>query len=311
MVEQIELAQGTPYETRLSHPGAAGQQVLAPEIAAVARGALADVVAQGTARGLLDFLRRDGKGHVVGGKTGTGDHRFETYAPGRRLIESRVVNRAATFVFQIDDRFFGNLTAYVPGPEAARYQFTSALPVQAVRPLAPGSGAGSRRARRTPIRAHLLRWRPRPGRSTYREYASRPGFGRRLAAGPFSPPVAPPCSACMEWVPLPRAFGSRPSRATPLTLAGRVGGSGWGWPRGSGGGGGAGGALPGAVASADCRSQTRSLVAPFESGQRVASQRAPGRAPPAPPPPPRVSTPTRDADASARRGWRDRRARLV
>ena len=88
------------------------------------------MVAQGTARGLLDFLRRDGKGHVVGGKTGTGDHRFETYAPGRRLIESRVVNRAATFVFQIDDRFFGNLTAYVPGREAARYQFTSALPVR-------------------------------------------------------------------------------------------------------------------------------------------------------------------------------------
>ena len=157
---------GHPYETRLSHPGAAGQQVLAPEIAAVARGALADVVTQGTARGLLDFLRRDGKGHVVGGKTGTGDHRFETYAPGRRLIESRVVNRAATFVFQIDDRFFGNLTAYVPGPEAARYQFTSALPVQAGRPAPPGSGARPRRARRTPIRAHLLRWRPRPGRST-------------------------------------------------------------------------------------------------------------------------------------------------
>jgi membrane peptidoglycan carboxypeptidase len=137
LVDQIELAQGTPYETRLSHPGAAGQRVLAPEIAAVARGALADVVAQGTARGLLDFLRRDGKGHVVGGKTGTGDHRFETYAPGRRLIESRVVNRAATFVFQIDDRFFGNLTAYVPGPEAARYQFTSALPVRLVGLLLP------------------------------------------------------------------------------------------------------------------------------------------------------------------------------
>mgnify|MGYP001171357554 FL=1 len=130
MVDQIELAQGTPYETRLSYAGAAGQQVLAPEIAAVARVALVDVVAQGTARGLLDFLRRDGGGHVVGGKTGTGDHRFETYAPGRRLIESRVVNRAATFVFQIDDRFFGNLTAYVPGREAARYQFTSALPVR-------------------------------------------------------------------------------------------------------------------------------------------------------------------------------------
>ena len=80
--------------------------------------------------GCSTSCRRDGGRHVVGGKTGTGDHRFETYAPGRRLIESRVVNRAATFVFQIDDRFFGNLTAYVPGREAARYQFTSALPVR-------------------------------------------------------------------------------------------------------------------------------------------------------------------------------------
>lgn len=130
IVDRLEFAEGTPFETRLSHPGAPGQQVLAPEIAEVARVALADVVSQGTARGLLDFLRRDGGRHVVGGKTGTGDHRFEVYAPGRRLIESRVVNRAATFVFQIDDRFFGNLTAYVPGREAAKYQFTSALPVR-------------------------------------------------------------------------------------------------------------------------------------------------------------------------------------
>ncbi len=130
MVEHIDFAEDTPYETRMSHAGAAGQQVLAPEIAAVARGALTDVVAQGTARSLLDFLRRGGGRHVVGGKTGTGDHRFETYAPGRRLIESRVVNRAATFVFKVDDRFFGTVTAYVPGREAARYQFTSALPVR-------------------------------------------------------------------------------------------------------------------------------------------------------------------------------------
>ena len=36
-------------------------------------------------------------------------------------------------------------------------------------------------------RAHVLRWLPRPHRSTYREYASGAAFGRRLAAGPFSP----------------------------------------------------------------------------------------------------------------------------
>jgi hypothetical protein len=73
----------------------------------------------------------------LGGKTGTGDHRFETYNRQGLLIESRVVNRAATFVFLIGDRFFGTITAYVPGAGAARYDFTSALPVQILARLAP------------------------------------------------------------------------------------------------------------------------------------------------------------------------------
>ena len=137
LVDGLDFASGTPYETRLSYAGGPRPQVLPPEIAAVVRGALANVVAAGTARSLLEVLRRGGNTHVVGGKTGTGDHRYETYAPGGRLIESRVVNRAATFVFQIDDRFFGTVTAYVPGREAARYQFTSALPVRLLGILLP------------------------------------------------------------------------------------------------------------------------------------------------------------------------------
>jgi len=88
----------------------------------------------------VEFLNKGGGRHVVGGKTGTGDHRFDTYAPGRRLIESRVVNRAATFVFHVDDRFFGVVTAWVPGREAARYQFTSALPVKLLGTLLPALG---------------------------------------------------------------------------------------------------------------------------------------------------------------------------
>jgi hypothetical protein len=48
-----------------------------------------------------------------------------------------VVSRAATFVFFLGDRFYGVVTAYVTGPEAARYQFTSALPVQVLKGLAP------------------------------------------------------------------------------------------------------------------------------------------------------------------------------
>jgi hypothetical protein len=59
------------------------------------------------------------------------------FARGGRLIESRKVNRTATFVFVIGDRFFGTLTAYVHEPYAARYDFTSALSVQLLNSLAP------------------------------------------------------------------------------------------------------------------------------------------------------------------------------
>jgi hypothetical protein len=47
------------------------------------------------------------------------------------------VNRTAAFVFFIGDRFFGTVIAYVPGTQAAKYRFTSALPVQVFRHLVP------------------------------------------------------------------------------------------------------------------------------------------------------------------------------
>jgi membrane peptidoglycan carboxypeptidase len=138
LVEGMHFGAGTPYETRLGRAPAEGRRVLAPEVAAAVRGALTDVVEQGTARSLGEALRREAGGpRVVGGKTGTGDHRYETYGPRGRLIESRVVSRAATFVFMIDDRFFGTVTAYVPGPGARQYEFTSALPVRLLRILLP------------------------------------------------------------------------------------------------------------------------------------------------------------------------------
>jgi hypothetical protein len=40
-------------------------------------------------------------------------------------------------VFNIGERFFGSMTAYVHGPDAAHYDFTSALPVQLLVTLAP------------------------------------------------------------------------------------------------------------------------------------------------------------------------------
>jgi len=138
LVDRLDLAADTPYETRLVRTPASGERVLAPEIAAIVRRALVDVVEQGTARSLRTALQQDAESrHVAGGKTGTGDHRYETFGPGGRLIESRVVERVATFVFQIDDRFFGTMTAYVAGPKAAQYEFTSALPVRLLSILMP------------------------------------------------------------------------------------------------------------------------------------------------------------------------------
>jgi membrane peptidoglycan carboxypeptidase len=136
-IQQLHFAAGTPYEVIVGLPPR-GEQVLPPEVATVVKRALLEVVEQGTARRLHgSFRRSDGSIIPVGGKTGTGDHRYETFGRGGWLIASRVVNRAATFVFMLDERFFGTITAYVPGPEAARYSFTSALPVQVLKLLAP------------------------------------------------------------------------------------------------------------------------------------------------------------------------------
>jgi membrane peptidoglycan carboxypeptidase len=138
LVERLDFGIETPYETRLVRTEGGGERVLDAAVAAVVRRALVDVAEHGTAQSLRAALQRADVGkHVVGGKTGTGDHRYETFAPGGRLIESRVVDRAATFVFLIDDRFFGTLTAYVAGRQAARYEFTSALPVRLLGLLLP------------------------------------------------------------------------------------------------------------------------------------------------------------------------------
>jgi membrane peptidoglycan carboxypeptidase len=138
LIDRLDFAANTPYEASLARSEGAGKRVMAPAVAAVVRRSLVEVVEQGTARGLMAALSREGvTRHVIGGKTGTGDHRYEIFAPGGRLIESRVVERAATFVFLIDDRFFGTMTAYVAGPKAARYEFTSALPVRLLGILLP------------------------------------------------------------------------------------------------------------------------------------------------------------------------------
>jgi membrane carboxypeptidase/penicillin-binding protein len=115
-----------------------GEQVLNPEVARAVANAIRGVVQEGTAKRVKQaFYKQDGSVIALGGKTGTGDQRFDVYGAGHRLIESRYVNRSATFVFNIGERFFGSMTAYVHGPESAHYDFTSALPVQLLVTLAP------------------------------------------------------------------------------------------------------------------------------------------------------------------------------
>jgi hypothetical protein len=83
------------------------------------------------------FLGPEGQPIRVGGKTGSGDNRYKTFGRGGNLVASRAVNRTATFVFFIGDRYFGAITASVLGSQAEDYQFTSALPVTVLKFLAP------------------------------------------------------------------------------------------------------------------------------------------------------------------------------
>jgi hypothetical protein len=53
------------------------------------------------------------------------------------MVETKVVSRAAAFVFYIGDCFFGTVTAHVAGAEAAQYEFTSALTTQVLKSIAP------------------------------------------------------------------------------------------------------------------------------------------------------------------------------
>ena len=137
-IEELHFAGGTPYETSLALKPSEPKRVLAPEIARTVRRVLMTVVADGTATRLKGtYVTQDGRELPVGGKTGTGDNRFKSFGPGQHLLESRAVDRTATFVFFIGDRFFGTVTAYVAGAEAANYHFTSALAVQLLKSLAP------------------------------------------------------------------------------------------------------------------------------------------------------------------------------
>ncbi|MGF1631772.1 MAG: transglycosylase domain-containing protein [Kiloniellaceae bacterium] len=136
--ERLRFAEGTPFETVMKLEAGASEAVLNPEVARTLRQALIDTVELGTGRRVSGaFHAADGTVLVAGGKTGTGDHRFGRFGRGGEVIESTVVNRTATFVFFLGDRFFGVISAHVAGPDAAAYNFTSALPTQLLKSLGP------------------------------------------------------------------------------------------------------------------------------------------------------------------------------
>jgi membrane peptidoglycan carboxypeptidase len=137
-VHALRFAQGTPYETHFTKRRAAPERVLSEEVAAAVRGAMIDVVENGTARRARGALVASGGTRLtMGGKTGTGDNRYRVFSRSGALVESRVVNRTSTLVFFAGDRYFGVVVAYVPGESAGSYNFTSALPAQVLKVLGP------------------------------------------------------------------------------------------------------------------------------------------------------------------------------
>ncbi|PIB46466.1 glycosyl transferase family 51 [Pseudomonas sp. 2822-15] len=137
-IDSLHFGADTPYETRVVNTPDAGKRVMPSEVATALRGALSQVVDAGTAKRVSgSFVQADGTPMAMGGKTGTGDNRIEAMGAGGRVISSKAINRTATFVFYIGERYFGTLTAFVPGSSAQNFTFTSALPVQVLKGMAP------------------------------------------------------------------------------------------------------------------------------------------------------------------------------
>jgi len=160
-VETLEFAAHTPYATTLERASGRAERVLSGAVADTVRAALEQVVSNGTAR-RLSWLAPDWAGRI-GGKTGTGDHRYERHDRLGHTTSSRVRNRTAVFTFQIDGRYFGTVTAWVPGQPAAAHRFTSALPVQVlgmlleeVGQIRAAVGPGSRLRHAVPVEAAVI-----------------------------------------------------------------------------------------------------------------------------------------------------------
>ena len=133
-VEKLHFAAGTPFETAWRYREPQPVRAFSAGVAAQLRQEMTGVVEKGTARRAYHSVRSpDGAFFSIAGKTGTGDNRLRS-----NLGQGgEVRNRTAAFVFLIGDRYYGAITAYMPGSAAQAYRFTSALPVQLFRILVP------------------------------------------------------------------------------------------------------------------------------------------------------------------------------
>jgi membrane peptidoglycan carboxypeptidase len=138
LVKTLKMAENTPYHTVFQRTQEKGEQVIPAPVAKVIRETLQKTVERGTARRIFGaFKIGEELPVVVGGKTGSGDNRIKTFRRGGELMSSTAINRTATFVFFIGDRYYGVITAHVSGPESGDYGFTSSLPVAVLKLLAP------------------------------------------------------------------------------------------------------------------------------------------------------------------------------
>jgi membrane peptidoglycan carboxypeptidase len=136
-IDRLNFADGTPYQTDFL-PQPVPQRVLNPLVAQTVKQALLGVVRSGTGAAVRGgYHAANGDPLAIGGKTGTGDNRYHIYGRGGYLRGERVVDRTATFAFFLGDRFFGTVTAYVQGPRAIAFNFSSTLAVQLLRALRP------------------------------------------------------------------------------------------------------------------------------------------------------------------------------
>ena len=136
-IDSLHFAVDTPYEAHLSRRVEGPRRVLSPALAGVVRDAAINVVENGTAiRAKGAIPAPDGTPLVIGGKTGTGDNRIH-FVKEDGTKDSIAMSRTSTFVFFAGDRFFGTVVAYVDGPEADAYRFTSSLPTAILKIIGP------------------------------------------------------------------------------------------------------------------------------------------------------------------------------